>query len=72
VKPDGALGSENVGLSNHNPDEKSEHRKPEVSLAMLIIQGLGGPNLIPERVLGMDSRLIFRPFAKIFLDNGKQ
>ena len=40
---DGALGSENVGTSNHNPDEKSGHRKPKVSLAMIVSQGLVGP-----------------------------
>jgi len=49
-------------MSNRNPDESSGHRKPKVSLAMMIIQGLGGPNLVPLlAVLGMDSRLIFRP-----------
>ena len=39
----GAERSENVGMSNHNSDEISEDRKPKVSLAMTIIQGLGGP-----------------------------
>jgi hypothetical protein len=37
------LRSENVGTSNRNLDEISRHRKPKVSLAMTIIQGLGGP-----------------------------
>ncbi len=55
------MGRENVGMSNHKADERSARRKPKVSLAMSIIQGLGGPNLRPERVTGMDSRLIFRP-----------
>jgi len=49
-------------MSNRNADEISAHRKPKVSLAMEISQGLGGPNRVPEKVLGMDSRLIFRPF----------
>ena len=34
VKDGGAQGRENVGMSNRNSDEKSEHRKPQVSLAM--------------------------------------
>ncbi len=49
VSRNGAIGSENVGMSNHNPDEISGHRKPEVSLAMTINQGLGGPKLCSER-----------------------
>jgi len=40
---DGAIGSENVGTSNRNPGENPGHRKPKVSLAMTINQGLGGP-----------------------------
>jgi len=48
-------------MSNRNSDKISEHRKPKVSLAMAIIQGLGGPNRLSERIRGMDSRLIFRP-----------
>ncbi len=39
----GTKRSENVGMSNRNPDESSGHRKPKVSLAMVVIQGLGGP-----------------------------
>ncbi len=39
----GVHRSENVGISNHNPDEISGRRKPKVSLAMNISQGLGGP-----------------------------
>ena len=46
------LGSENVGMSNRNPDEMSGHRKPKVSLAMAISQGLGGPNPDSERNRG--------------------
>jgi len=42
-------GSETVGMSNRNAAEKAAHRKPEVSLAMLISQGLGGPNFASER-----------------------
>ena len=39
------MGSENVGMSNHNSAEKATHRKPKISLAMIINQGLGGPKL---------------------------
>ena len=39
----GALGSENVGMSNHNPSEIGGDRKPKVSLTMTINQGLGDP-----------------------------
>ena len=39
----GALRSENVGMSNHNEDEKSSPRKGKVSVAMSIIHGLGDP-----------------------------
>ncbi len=44
----GAARRENVGMSNHNPDEKSGHHKPKVSLAMNIIQGSGDPKTIPN------------------------
>jgi hypothetical protein len=43
VRSGGAMGSENVGMSNRNSSESLLHRKPKVSLAMIIIQGLGGP-----------------------------
>ena len=45
----GAKGRENVGMSNHKFDEISDHRKPKVSLAMIINQGLGGPKFLSER-----------------------
>jgi len=51
VRFGGALGSENVGMSNHNAAENAAHRKPEVSLAMTISQGLGGPKRKPKGVL---------------------
>ena len=34
VRDGGAGGRENVGMSNRKSDEKSDHRKPKVSLAM--------------------------------------
>ena len=48
VSRTGATRSENVGMSNRKPDEKSGHRKPKVSLAMFVNQGLGGPKAIPK------------------------
>ena len=52
MKRDGAIGSENVGMSNRNPAEYAGHRKPKVSLAMIISQGLGGPNPTDRKVAG--------------------
>ena len=50
MKRGGAARRENVGMSNRNSAEIAGHRKPEVSLAMSIIQGLGGPKLKTERL----------------------
>ena len=50
VRRDGAQRSENVGTSNRNNDEISLHRKPKVSLAMEIIQGLVGPKSMAKAV----------------------
>ena len=44
----GARRSENVGTSNRNPLEISGHRKPKVSLAMTISQGLVGPKAMAK------------------------
>ena len=49
VTDGGALRSENVGMSNRNRSEILLDRKPKVSLAMAISQGLGGPKPNPER-----------------------
>ncbi len=38
-------------MSNRNPDAKSGHRKPKVSLAMEISQGLGDPKANPKGVV---------------------
>ena len=38
-------------MSNHNSGESPEHRKPKVSLAMTISQGLGGPKAKPKGVV---------------------
>ena len=39
VRGTGAYGRENVGTSNRKSGESPDRRKPEVSLAMTIIQG---------------------------------
>ena len=44
----GALGRENVGLSNRIAGESPAHRKSKVSLAMVFNQGLGGPKVNPK------------------------
>jgi len=48
-------------MSNHKSGENPDRRKPKVSLAMFVNQGLGGPNPVPDMVQEMDGRLIFRP-----------
>jgi len=48
VRAVGAARRENVGMSNHNPNEKLEPQKSKVSVALAINHGLGGPKLIPK------------------------
>lgn len=48
VRFGGALGSENVEMSNNKTGENPVRRKSEVSWAMVIIPGLVGPK--PRRV----------------------
>ena len=43
VRGGGAAGRENVGMSNHNPNEKLGPRKSKVSVALAINHGLVGP-----------------------------
>ena len=43
VRVGGAQRSENVGMSNHKTGEIPVGRKPQVSWAMTINPGLGGP-----------------------------
>ena len=62
---DGAIGSENVGMSNHNHVEITRHRKPEVSLAMAINQGLGEPKANPKGVA--DGQPVNIPAPQLFI-----
>ena len=73
MKCAGALGRENVGMSNHKSPENGDRRKPEVSSAMTIIGGLGDPkdNYAFGHGRPMASRLIFRPRFCILWDDGE-
>ena len=44
----GAFGRENVGMSNHNPNEKLRPRKSKVSVALAINHGLGDPKAMAK------------------------
>ena len=48
VRNNGGGRRENVGTSNRKSDEISDRRKPQVSLAMTISQGLVGPKQMPK------------------------
>ena len=65
----GAHGSENVGTSNRNAGEIPARRKPKVSLAMVIIQGLVGPK--PMAKAAGDGQLVNIPALRINLMAGR-
>lgn len=48
VRRSGGYGRENVGMSNHKFDEKSNRRKSKVSVAMAISHGLGDPKAMAK------------------------
>ena len=50
MRQGGADRRENVGMSNRNAGESPAHRKPKVSLAMAVNQGLGGPKVNPKGI----------------------
>lgn len=50
---------ENVGMSNHNPNEKLEPRKSKVSVALAINHGLGGPKAMAKAAV--DGQLVNTP-----------
>jgi len=59
----GALGSENVGMSNRNAGEIPAHRKSKVSAAMVINRGLGGPKAKPRGAVdGQSVNIPILPF----------
>lgn len=51
MRPAGADGSENGGISNYNGGENPPHRKPKVSHATIIDVGLVGPKMRPKGVV---------------------
>ena len=55
----GAARRENVGMSNHNPNEKLEPRKSKVSVALAINHGLGGPKAMAKAAA--DGKLVNIP-----------
>ena len=59
MRASGAVRRENVGMSNHNPNEKLEPRKSKVSVALAINHGLGGPKAIPK--VAVDGQLVNIP-----------
>jgi len=67
VRRTGASRRENVGMSNHNPNEKLEPRKSKVSVALAINHGLGVPKVIPKGAA--DGKLVnipARPYDHIW------
>ena len=64
VRACGALGSENVGMSNHNPNEKLRPRKSKVSVALSINHGLGGPKVMAKAAA--DGQLVNIPALPLF------
>jgi hypothetical protein len=66
----GALRRENVGMSNHNPDEKSGPHKPKVSVAMAINHGLGGPKAMAKAAA--DGQSVNIPTPNYFCDGGTE
>ena len=60
MKNGGAIGRENVGMSNHKTGERPVRRKPEVSSAMAIIGGLGVPKDNPAQLVNKLARVQFR------------
>ena len=63
----GVYRSKNVGISSMKFCENQNHRKSEVSWAMTINPGLGGPNRVTETGnVGWKNRLIFLSFLKFF------
>ena len=62
----GALGRENVGLSNRIAGESPAHRKSKVSLAMVFNQGLGDPKANPRGAA--DGQLVNIPTLLYFFN----
>ena len=64
MRTSGALGGENVGMSNHIYNEKLYPRKSKVSVAMAINHGLGDPKAMARaaadgKPVNIPARLIY-------------
>lgn len=56
-------GRENVGMSNRNTDENSVPRKSQVSSAMEVNRGLGGPKAMAKAAAdGQQVNIPARPY----------
>lgn len=65
----GALRSANVGISNRKSGESPDHRKPKVSLAMAINQGLVAPKAMQR--CAADGQQVNIPALPFFLMEGR-
>ena len=66
MRRDGALGSENAGISSDFSDENSECRKLKVSLSMSIRQGLVGTKGVPSGTADVQAVNILLPKKKCY------
>jgi len=66
VRRDGGIRRENVGMSNHYPNEKLEPRKSKVSVALAINHGLGGPKAMAKAAA--DGKLVNIPALPNFFE----
>ena len=64
VRTSGEVRRDNVGMSNHNPNEKLRPRKPKVSVALAINHGLGGPKAMAKAAA--DGQLVNIPALPYF------
>ena len=64
----GAVRRENVGMSNHYPNEKLGPRKSKVSVALAINHGLGGPKAMAKAEA--DGQTVNIPSPRPFCDGG--
>ena len=64
------FGRENVGMSNPKLGEKPNPRKSQVSAAMAIIRGLGGPKAMEKSAA--DGQLVNIPARRHVSDGGTE
>ena len=69
MRTSGALGRENVGMSNRKAGEKPAPRKLKVSVAMAINHGLGGPKAMAKAAA--DGQLVNIPARRHYPMEGR-